>query len=35
MAKLHRNFSRGAFKPTAVQKERYETANRNRCAEGE
>jgi hypothetical protein len=35
MAKLYRNFSRGAFEPGAVQKERYETASHNRGAEGE
>jgi hypothetical protein len=35
LVKLCRNFSRGALKSRAVQKERYEPASRIRSAEGE
>lgn len=35
MVVLCRNFSRRAFKPCAVKKERYAPAERNRSAEGE
>jgi hypothetical protein len=35
MVELCRNFSRGAFKVRAVQKEKYAQADRNHRAEGE
>jgi hypothetical protein len=35
MVELCRNFSRGAFKVRAVQKEKYAQADRNLHAEGE
>jgi hypothetical protein len=35
VVELCRNFSRGAFKERAVQKEKYAQADRNHRAEGE